>query len=70
MEHSADEGGGVDVSVADGGHGDDHAVHTLEVGQLLSVVEQRRVSVVLYRVDKPSSGPPHREEHHDYLQQS
>ena len=70
MEHSAYEGGGVDISVADGGHGDDHAVHALEVGQLLSVVKQRRVSVVLYRVYEPSSGPPHREEHHDYLQQS
>ena len=48
----ANEGGREDVPVAHGGHGDDHAVDALEVGQLLPVLEQRGVSVVLNQVDK------------------
>ena len=65
----ADECCGVDVPIAHGGHGDNHAVHALEVGQHLAVVEQGRVSVVLDGVDEPRRGPPDRKEHHDDLQQ-
>ena len=63
----SDECCGVDVPVAHCGHGDDHAVHALEVGQHLTVVKQRRVSVVLNGVDKPRRCPPDWEEHHDDL---
>ncbi len=49
----ANEGGGIDVAVSNGGHGDNHAVDALEVGQRLAVVEQRRISVVLNQVDEP-----------------
>ena len=65
----SDECGGVDVPIAHSGHGDNHAVHALEVGQHLAVVKQWRISVVLNGVDEPCSSPPHREEHHDDLQQ-
>ena len=63
----SDERGGVDVPVAYSGHGDDHAVHALEVGQHLAVVKQGRVSIVLDSVDEPRSSPPDRKEHHDDL---
>ena len=59
----SDECGGIDVSVAHGGHGDDHAVHALEVGQHLAVVKQGRISVVLNGVDEPSRCPPDGDKH-------
>ena len=65
----ADESGRVDVPVADGGHGDDHAVHALEVGEGLLVVEVWRVSVVLDEMDEARRGPPDRHKHRHQLEQ-
>ena len=64
----ADECCGIDVSVSDSGHCDDHTVDTLEVRDDMDIVKQRWISVVLYQVNEPRGRPPDREEHHDDLQ--
>ena len=65
----ADERGRVDVPVADGGHGDNHTVHALEVGEGLLVVEVGRVPVVLDEMDEARRGPPDRHKHRHQLEQ-
>jgi hypothetical protein len=48
----ANESGWVDVAVSNSGHGNYHAIDTLEVGEGLTVVEQRWIPIVLNQVDK------------------
>ena len=52
----------MDVAVADGGDGDDHAVDGLEEGEAV-------LAVVLCQVEEAGRGPPERQEGDEELQQ-
>ena len=54
----SNKGSWVDIAIAHGGHGHDHAVHTFKIGKVLGIVKIWRIFIILNDVNKPCSGPP------------